>query len=141
MLDGHASGNTWEETVAALLEENDDVFSYVKNNGLGFEIPYVHSGRSHRYVPDFLVCLEQPEDDPVRRTLIIEVSGGQKSPGPTKAKAETARNQWCTAVNNDGGWGRWGYVEIDTMLNAEARIQEAIKLLYEDAPIIGEPVA
>ena len=141
VLDGHASGNTWEETVAALLEENDDVFSYVKNNGLGFEIPYVHSGRSHRYVPDFLVRLEQPEDDPVRRTLIIEVSGGQKSPGPTKAKAETARNQWCTAVNNDGGWGRWGYVEIDTMLNAEARIQEAIKLLYEDAPIIGIPVA
>ena len=64
----------------------------------------------------------------------------RRVPGPTTAKAETARNQWCTAVNNDGGWGRWGYVEIDTMVNAEQRIARAITLLYADAPIIGEPV-
>ncbi len=84
--------------------------------------------------------LKRQEEEDVDRTLIIEVSGGQKSPGPTTAKAETARNQWCTAVNNDGNWGRWGYVEIDTMMNAEHRIARAITLLYSDAPIIGEPV-
>ena len=139
VLDGSASGNTWEDTTAALLEANADVLSYVKNNGLGFEIPYVHAGKSHMYVPDFLVRLVQQDDGDVDRTLIIEVSGGQKSPGPTTAKAQTARNQWCTAVNNDGGWGRWGYIEIDTMLNAEQRIAHAIELLYADAPIIGEP--
>ena len=139
VLDG-VRGNTWEEKVAALLEANDDVHSYVKNDHLGFEIPYVHAGKSHQYIPDFLVRLKRQEEEDVDRTLIIEVSGGQKSPGPTTAKAETARNQWCTAVNNDGDWGRWGYVEIDNMANAEQRIARAITLLYADAPIIGEPV-
>ncbi len=139
VLDGPL-GNTWEERVAALLEANDDVRSYVKNDHLGFEIPYVHAGKSHRYIPDFLARLKKREHDDVDRTLVIEVSGGQKSPGPTTAKAQTARNQWCTAVNNDGGWGRWGYTEIDSMLDAEQRIAAAVELLYADAPIIGEPV-
>ena len=106
VLDG-PRGNTWEETVAALLEASHEVHSYVKNDHLGFEIPYVHASKSHQYLPDFLVRLKKQEEEDVDRTLIIEVSGGQKSPGPTTAKAETARNQWCTAVNNDGGWGRW----------------------------------
>lgn len=140
VLDG-LKGNTWEETVAGILEDDSErVASYVKNDHLDFDIPYVHEGKSHRYVPDFLVRLTQPEGDPVLRTLIIEVSGGQKSPGPTAAKAATARDQWCTAVNNDGGYGRWGYVEIDSMLNATERVGVAIDALYEDAPIIGEPV-
>ena len=113
----------------------------MKNDHLGFEIPYTHKGSSHRYVPDFLARLVPEPGDDVVRTLIIEVSGGQKSPGPTKAKATTARDHWCTAVNNDGRFGRWGYVEIDSMLNADARLDVAIDAFYADAPIIGEPVA
>lgn len=133
-------GNTWEATMADLLEANDDVAAYVKNDHLDFDIPYVHSGRSHRYVPDFLVRLVQHEHEDITRTLIIEVSGGMKSPGPTKAKADTARNQWCTAVNNDQSFGRWGYIEIDSMDNAKERLARAIEALYADQPIIGEPV-
>ncbi|MFZ6005765.1 MAG: BPTD_3080 family restriction endonuclease [Actinomycetota bacterium] len=140
VLDG-VKGNTWEETIAGLLEVNEQVAAYVKNDHLDFEIPYTHKGRSHRYVPDFLVRLVQEDPGGVVRTLIIEVSGGQKSPGPTKAKATTARDHWCTAVNNDARFGRWGYVEIDTMLNAEPRLNEAIAALYADQPIIGDPVA
>ena len=34
--------------------------AYVKNDHLGFTIPYVHKGRSHGYVPDFLVRLVSP---------------------------------------------------------------------------------
>ncbi len=140
VLDG-LRGNTWEETVTDILEgDTERVSSYVKNDHLDFDIPYVHEGRSHRYLPDFLVRLVQPEDDPFTRTLIIEVSGGRKSPGATAAKAKTARDHWCTAVNNHGEWGKWGYVEIDSMTNASERIGSAIDALYADAPIIGEPI-
>ncbi|MCZ2821051.1 DEAD/DEAH box helicase family protein [Modestobacter sp. VKM Ac-2977] len=136
-LDGK-DGNTWEQLLADECELHRDVLSYVKNDHLGFVIPYVHKGRTHSYVPDFLVRLESREDDVVR-TLIIEVSGGQKSPGSTKAKADTARDQWCVAVNNHGGFGRWGYVEITTMLGVRARLSEAIDSLYADDPIVGDP--
>jgi type III restriction enzyme len=138
VLDG-IKGNTWEQILAGLCEAHPRVAAFVKNEGLDFWIPYVHKGRTHQYKPDFLVRLVQPEDDPIERTLIIEVSGGQKSPGPTKAKADTARNQWCTAVNNHGEFGRWGYTEITDMLAAPHLLDEAIELLYRDAPIIGDP--
>ncbi|MPZ67513.1 MAG: restriction endonuclease [Pseudonocardiaceae bacterium] len=135
-LDGK-DGNTWEERLATELELNPNVAAYVKNDHLGFTIPYVHKGRTHSYVPDFLVRLRRRDD--VERTLIIEVSGSQKSPGPTRAKATTARDSWCAAVNNRGGFGRWGYIEMTDPLTFKVRLGEAIQLLHDDAPIIGDP--
>lgn len=137
VLDG-PKGNTWEETIAGLLEADRRVASYVKNDHLGFTVPYVWEGRSHLYLPDFLVRLvEEPGD--VVRTLIVEVSGGRKSPGPTAVKAATTRDQWCTAVNNHGGWGRWGYVEVTSMLGAGQVLTDAIDALYADDAITGDP--
>lgn len=124
VLDG-IKGNTWEEKVAGILERHPDVVAYAKNDHLGFTIPYVHEGRSHQYWPDFLVRL-QPDADGEERTLILEVSGTRKSAGPTAAKADTARDQWCVAVNNHGGWGRWAYLEVGDMTTAEGRIDDAI---------------
>ncbi len=49
------------------------------------------------------------------------------------------RNQWCVAVNNHGGFGRWGYAEITAMPEAHDRLVTAIEDLYADAPIIGDP--
>jgi type III restriction enzyme len=137
VLDG-PRGNSWEEGLAEILERDKRVYSYVKNERLGFTIPYVHQGRGHDYVPDFLVRLVTEPDD-VERTLIIEVSGGRKSPGPTAAKADTARNQWCAAVNNWGQFGRWGYVEVHNPADARGELHDAIENLYADRPIIGLP--
>jgi type III restriction enzyme len=137
VLDG-MRGNSWEEALANLLEHDTRVKAYVKNERLGFTIPYVHEGRTHEYVPDFLVRLVTGSDD-VERTLIVEVSGSFKSPGPTKAKADTARNQWCAAVNNWGEFGRWGYVEIHDPAQESGLLDAAIDNLYADRPIIGLP--
>lgn len=137
-LDGK-DGNTWEQLLASELELNKNVHAYVKNDHLGFTIPYVHKGRSHSYVPDFLVRLIKQDESDVERTLIIEVSGSQKSPGPTQQKATTARDSWCVAVNNHGGFGRWGYIEMTDPNSFKVRISEAIQALYDDAPIIGDP--
>jgi len=137
VLDG-IRGNSWEEKLATMLEKRSNVAAYVKNDHLGFTIPYVHKGRTHEYVPDFLVRLVT-EPHHVERMLIIEVSGGLKPPGPTAAKADTVRNQWCAAVNNWGQCGRWGYVEINNMNDAGHLLDKAIENLYADRPIIGLP--
>lgn len=137
VLDG-LRGNSWEEGLAQALENDPRVKSYVKNERLGFTVPYVHEGRTHEYVPDFLARLvTEPED--VERTLIIEVSGSLKSPGPTAAKADTARNQWCAAVSNWGEFGRWGYIEVHNPIDAGPLLREAIDNLYADRAIIGLP--
>jgi type III restriction enzyme len=137
-LDG-ADGNTWEQLLASELELSKQVHAYVKNDHLGFVIPYLYKGRTHAYWPDFLVRLQQRDGDPIVRTLIIEVSGSRKSPGSTAAKAVTARNQWCVAVNNHGGFGRWGYVELTNPLEFRPGLRQAIDALYGDDALIGDP--
>lgn len=124
--------------MATILEADPNVAAFVKNDQLGLTIPYVHKGRSHSYIPDFLVRLKRTDDD-VERTLIIEISGSQKSPGPTNQKAETARNSWCVAVNNHGGWGRWAYIEMRDPDQFKMRLGDAIQNLYGNEPIIGDP--
>jgi type III restriction enzyme len=137
VLDG-LRGNSWEEGLAQILEHHDQVKSYVKNERLGLTIPYVHLGRTHEYIPDFLVRLKTHPND-VERSLIVEVSGSQKPPDPTAAKADTARNQWCAAVNNWGEFGRWGYVELHNPAEFSSLLNEAIENLLADLPIIGLP--
>lgn len=133
--------SSWEKTLADFCEGLGEVAAYAKNDHLGLTIPYVYKGRGHDYLPDFLVRLRKRDDDLVR-TLIVEVSGGQKasiSPGPTSIKADTARNSWCAAVNNHGGFGRWGYIEVNSITTAFAELREAIANLYADRAIVGEP--
>jgi type III restriction enzyme len=141
VLDG-PRGNSWEEEVAQILEGHSRVAAYVKNDHLGFEIPYVHEGRTHRYVPDFLVRLVRADDDPVEsRTLIVEVSGGRKKahdPVPVAVKATTARDRWCRSVNNYGGYGRWGYVEL-TDRQFAGPLNQAIEQLEADGLVTGLP--
>jgi type III restriction enzyme len=107
----------------------------VKNDHLGLTIPYVHKGRRHEYWPDFVVSFD---DD---RYLIVEVSGSQKSPGPTIEKARTARDSWCASVNNHGAFGRWGYLELGKagVENADYEIRRALDQHRAGAPIIGDP--
>ena len=130
----------WEAEVAQILEGHGDVAAYVKNDHLGLEIPYLHEGHNHRYLPDFLVRLTpEPGDEAESRTLIVEVSGGLKrahDPIPVAVKAATARGQWCRAVNNHGGFGRWGYVEL-TDANFASPLNAAIQELRADGPVTG----
>ena len=138
VLDGQ-DGNTWEQLLASELELNRNVKSYVKNDHLGFTIPYVHEGRSHSYVPDFLVRLERrrrrDRAHPHRRGL----RRARRAPGRPARRRPRARDSWCVAVNNHGGFGRWGYVEITDPLEFKTRLADAIQALYGDTPIIGDP--
>lgn len=136
VLDG-PTGNTWEQHVAQVLEALPAVASYVKNDHLGFVIPYAIGGRNRQYLPDFLVRLRDAEDGLVR-TLIVEVSGGHKPVDPTEEKARAARGRWVPAVNNHGGFGKWSYCEIKDPLKARTIIQGAIDALYVNVGVSAQ---
>ena len=98
---------------------NSNVAAFVKNDHLGFTSPTsTRAARTTTSRTSWSGSAAPGED--FDRTLIVEVSGSQKSPGPTQAKANTARNSWCVAVNNHGGFGRWGYVEMTDPLAVQA---------------------
>ncbi len=107
-VDGVALDRDWEKHVAQVLETVSEVDAYVKNQGLGFTIPYVLDSQQHQYVPDFLVRLRLGPSTVLN--VILEVSG---RPSKEKAaKVATARTQWVPAINEHGGFGEWAFLEV-----------------------------
>jgi type III restriction enzyme len=102
----------WEAQVAQILDSIPEVLAYVKNQGLDFKIPYAYEGRAANYIPDFLVRLRDKassgDDDLL--TVIIEVTGQIRK--EKVAKVANAKSVWVEAVNNWGGAGRWGFIEV-----------------------------
>jgi type III restriction enzyme len=100
--------STWEEQLALTLENHARVVAYAKNQALGFEIPYLDAGVTRRYVPDFLVMLDDGGAEPLN--LVLEVKGLRDE--ADKAKAQTTRDLWIPGVNALGGYGRWAFAEF-----------------------------
>lgn len=90
--------STWEATESYVLEKNPHVKAWVKNDHLGFEILYIFDGVVKKYMPDFLVRLDNG------KTLILETKGQETRRDIEKRKALT---EWVTAVNNCGDYGVW----------------------------------
>jgi type III restriction enzyme len=100
--------SSWEEALALALEGHSRVLAYAKNQAMGFEIPYLDAGVTRRYVPDFLVRLDDGGEEPLN--LVLEVKGQRDE--TDKAKAQTTRDLWVPGVNALGGFGRWDFVEF-----------------------------
>jgi type III restriction enzyme len=137
----------WEAEFARVAEGHPAVISYVKNQGLGFEVPLnkktardvqaedkalefsvpVRDGAgSRRYLPDFIVRVDDGcgVDDPLN--LVVEIKGEKDA--ADRNKAETMRTQWVPGVNNLGSYGRWDFVEFSDVF----AIEEAFAKMIED---------
>ena len=115
-----ADTRDWEQKLAESLEAMDEVISYIKNDRhLGFTIPYVFEGEERDYIPDFIVRLNDGHEDPLN--LILEVTGEQRR--EKQAKVATARDFWVPAVNNDGSYGRWAFLEVTDPWNVKTAIR------------------
>jgi len=90
--------SAWEASESFKLDHIDSVLAWVKNDHLGFEIPYLYNGIVHKYRPDFLIILKNG----IR--LVLEVKG--KESDQDKAKRQ-ALKEWVKAVNSYGGFGTW----------------------------------
>ena len=90
----------FEQSAAWHLDNHPRVFSFAKNEGMGFGIPYLHNGESHDYMPDFLVRLQDEE-----HYLILETKGYDE----LKDIKKSAASRWVAAVNADGRHGKWQY--------------------------------
>lgn len=105
----------WEQSAAYRLDTNDLVYSFVKNAGLGFAIPYLHNGEHHEDVPDFIVRMVDDEE----RYLILETKGYDPL-GDVKAQAA---QRWVRAVNAVGDFGNWDYVVVSDM----SKVEDAVR--------------
>lgn len=110
----------FEKKAAYYLDQHPKVFSFVKNEGLNFTIPYLHESQMRDYEPDFLVRLEHGGE--TEQTLILEIKGFNDP--AEEAKAAAAR-RWVAAVNADGQHGRWQYDIVHEIENINSAIDRA----------------
>lgn len=97
----------WEHRAAAALDAHPRVLRFVKNDHLGFSIPYRYQTGEVSYLPDFLAVIAC--DDGRETTLVLEVKGWLHD--QVAAKNASAQ-KWVDAVNAEGEWGRWAFAIV-----------------------------
>lgn len=100
----------WEGICAKTLEEIDTVESYVKNQFLGFAIPYTKDGKDKQYFTDFIARVKSK--DGTIKNLVIEISGMSKDKAEKKWFVE---NRWIPAVNalkEKYEYPEWHFIEV-----------------------------
>jgi type III restriction enzyme len=100
----------WEGICAKTLEEIDTVETYVKNQFLGFAIPYVKDGKDRQYFTDFIARVKGKDGTP--KNLMIEISGMSKDKAEKKWFVE---NRWIPAVNalkEKYNYPEWHFIEV-----------------------------
>jgi type III restriction enzyme len=121
----------WEAEFCRVAEAHPRVRAYVKNQGLGLEVPYQHGAQKRTYLPDFLVQIDDGNPDPLN--LVVEIKGFRGE--DAKEKAETMRAYWVPGVNNLGAFGRWAFVEFTAVYEIEAAFNQLIETVCNTAPV------
>ena len=117
-----ADTESWEQKMAQALEDMDEIACYVKNQNLGFTIPYTLAGEDKPYYPDFIARVTRPGLEPLN--LLVEVSGERRK--DKAAKVAAARELWVPAMNNHGEFGEWAFVEITDPWDAPNTIRAVL---------------
>lgn len=116
--------SSWEAELCRVVEKHPQVRAYVKNHGLGFEVPYAMKGEARRYRPDFIVLVDDGhgEDDLLR--LVIEIKGYRGE--DAKDKKATMETQWVPGVNHARRFGRWAFAELGEVYQIESDFEAKV---------------
>ncbi|MBI5142034.1 MAG: DEAD/DEAH box helicase family protein [Nitrospirae bacterium] len=108
----------WEAEFCRVAEAHPKVKAYVKNHNLGLEVPYRYGSETRKYIPDFIVLVDDGhgEDDPLR--LIVEIKGYRRE--DAKEKKATMETYWVPGVNNLKSYGRWAFAEFTEVYRMES---------------------
>jgi len=119
----------WEAELCRVVEAHPRVRAYVKNQGLGLEVPYRYGSIMRKYIPDFIIQLDTGQEQPLN--MVVEIKGYRGE--DAKEKKATMETYWVPGVNHLGKYGRWAFLEFkDVYLIQEqfaAKVEEALNNL------------
>jgi type III restriction enzyme len=115
----------WEAELCRVAESHPNVISYVKNHNLGLEVPYRYGSETRKYLPDFIVLVEDGHgpDDPLH--LIVEIKGYRRE--DAKEKKSTMDTYWIPGVNNLKTYGRWAFAEFTEVYRIESDFKARVE--------------
>jgi len=118
----------WEAEFCRVAEAHASVLSYVKNQNLGLEVPYLMGSTPRKYLPDFIVQVDDGGAEPLN--LIVEIKGYRGE--DAKEKANTMRAYWVPGVNNLGKFGRWAFAEFTEVFEIDSEFNRLIATLVAE---------
>ena len=121
----------WEAEFCRVAESHPQVRAYVKNQGLGFEVPYQMGSDSRAYIPDFIAKVDHGYGDEDLLNLIVEIKGLRGE--DAKDKKTTMDTFWVPGVNRLGSYGRWAFAEFTSVFTIESEFNEILRSCSAEA--------
>jgi len=125
----------WEGEFCRVAESHPKVRAYVKNHGLGLEVPYRYGSQMRKYLPDFIVLVDDGHGDDDLLHLVIEIKGYRGE--DAIEKKSTMDTYWVPGVNHLGTYGRWAFAEFTEVYQIEAdfkaKVESEFNKLIESA--------
>jgi type III restriction enzyme len=100
----------WEAELCRVAESHPKVRAYVKNHNLGLEVPYRYGSETRKYLPDFIVLVDDGHGPEDLLHLVVEIKGYRRE--DAKEKKSTMDTYWVPGVNHLGAYGRWAFAEF-----------------------------
>ncbi len=120
----------WEAEFCRVAEAHPRVRAYVKNHNLGLEVPYRYGSETRKYLPDFIVLVDDGHGAEDLLHLIIEIKGYRRE--DAKEKKATMETYWVPGVNKLGEFGRWAFKELTEVYEIERALGELIEWLAHE---------
>jgi type III restriction enzyme len=120
----------WEAEFCRVVENHPRVRAYVKNHGLGLEVPYRLGGETKRYLPDFLVLIDDGRGENDLLRLIVEIKGYRGE--DAQAKKETMDVYWIPGVNHLGTHGRWAFAEFCDVYEIQSDFEQQVEQQFNE---------
>ena len=125
----------WEAEFCRVAESHPQVRAYVKNHNLGLEVPYRYGSETRRYLPDFIVLVDDGHGPDDLLHLIVEIKGYRRE--DAKEKAATMKTYWVPGVNHIATHGRWAFAEFCDVYEIEsdfaAKVESQFSRMIESA--------
>ena len=125
----------WEAEFCRVAESHPKVRAYVKNHNLGLEVPYRYGSEVRKYLPDFIVLVDDGHGPDDLLHLIVEIKGYRRE--DAKEKKSTTETYWVPGVNQLKRYGRWAFAEFTEVYQIEsdfkAKVQSEFDKLLQSA--------
>jgi type III restriction enzyme len=119
------------------------VKAYVKNHNLGLEVPYRYGSEIRKYLPDFIVLVDDGHGEADLLHLVVEIKGYRRE--DAKEKKKTMDTYWVPGVNNLKTYGRWAFAELTDVYEIEtnfaAKVESEFDKMIKSATSTAVPVA
>jgi type III restriction enzyme len=115
----------WEGEFCRVAEAHPKVISYVKNHNLGLEVPYRYGSETRKYIPDFIVKVDDGNGDDDLLNLVVEIKGYRRE--DAKEKKNTMDVYWVPGVNNLKSYGRWAFAEFTEVYQIESDFEAKVE--------------